>query len=354
MSEQDRTQGAGSPPVGESDAVIVGIDGSPPSRNALNWAIQEARSLGKPIRLVGAYTIPSVAAAAIDVSYVPIDDSAIRQSVTNTLKEAAAEVKAAGVPVEAVIEIGDAAGVLIEESKTGGLTVVGSRGRGGFAGRLLGTVSSALPAHSACPTVVVPAAWQAETDKAAHPTSSRPIRQDRGEIEETDPDAEAIAGLRFDGKVVVGVDSLGAESPALWKAARLAVRRGSPLHIVAVITTTVIGPEWLPSTADLERLINEGADKLVVAKQRIKDEFPDLDVTRTLFDGQPAEVLVRASDTAEVLVIGSRGRGGFAGLLLGSTSQSVLPYSQCPTMVVRVSRDADKRREEGEIPEPSL
>ena len=67
-----------------------------------------------------------------------------------------------------------------------------------------------------------------------------------------------------------------------------------------------------------------------------------------------AEVLVRASDTAEVLVIGSRGRGGFAGLLLGSTSQSVLPYSQCPTMVVRVSRDPDKRREDGEIPEPGL
>ncbi|RAG63096.1 universal stress protein, partial [Burkholderia multivorans] len=60
------------------------------------------------------------------------------------------------------------------------------------------------------------------------------------------------------------------------------------------------------------------------------------------------------SDTAEVLVIGSRGRGGFAGLLLGSTSQSVLPYSQCPTMVVRVSRDPVKRREDGEIPAPGL
>src|SRR5699024_1289128 len=163
-------------------------------------------------------------------------------------------------------------------------SVVGSRGRGGFAGRLLGTVSSAMPAHSACPTVVVPAAWEEGSDRPAHPTSSRPIRQDGREVEGHASNAAAEDRRRDDGNVV-GVDSRGAESPALWKAARLAVRRGSPLHIVAVITTTVIGPEWLPSTADLERLVNEGADKLVVAKQRLAEEFPDLDVTWTLFDG---------------------------------------------------------------------
>src|SRR5699024_8262397 len=86
----------------------------------------------------------------------------------------------------------------------------------------------------------------------------------------------------------------------------------------------------------------------------LAEEFPDLDVTWTLFDGQPAEVLVRASDTAEVLVIGSRGRGGFAGLLLGSTSQSVLPYSQCPTMVVRVTRDHGRRMQHEDPAEPGL
>src|SRR5699024_734907 len=118
--------------------------------------------------------------------------------------------------------------------------------------------------------------------------------------------------------------------------------------------TTVIGPEWLPSTADLERLVNEGADKLVVAKQRLAEEFPDLDVTWTLFDGQPAEVLVRASDTAEVLVIGSRGRGGFAGLLLGSTSRSVLPDAQCATVVVRVTRDHGRRERHEDPAEPGV
>ncbi|WP_349828281.1 universal stress protein [Brevibacterium litoralis] len=320
--------------VADPQAIVVGIDGSKASRNALGWAITEARALGRSIRLVGAYTIPSVAAATIDVSYVPIDDTSIRASVTAVLKEAAAEVKAAGVEVEAVIEIGDAAGVLVEESSQAVLTVVGSRGRGGFAGRLLGTVSSALPAHSHCPTVVVPVDWSADAERTPKNSSSRPVRDDAGTEFSLDEDAETVPGLDHSGSVVVGVDSLGKDSPALWAAAALARKRGTPLRIIAVVSTTVVGPEWLPSAGDMQRLLDEGTDKLRAAAAVVGEKFPDLTVHWTLYDGQPAEVLVRASDTAEVLVIGTRGRGGFAGLLLGSTSQSVLPYSGCPTMVV--------------------
>lgn len=324
--------------VADPQAIVVGVDGSNASRNALRFAIGEAKSLGRSIRVVGAYTVPSVAAATIDVSYVPIDDSAVRSSVTTVLKEAAAEVKAADVPVEAIIEIGDAAGVLVEESKQASLTVVGSRGKGGFAGRLLGTVSSALPAHSACPTIVVPVGWTPEGTGEARPSSSRPVRSSaEGSIERSE-ETDTVPGIDYSGQVVVGVDSLGRESPALWEAAHIAMRRNSPLHIQAVITTTVIGPEWIPSQGDLERLIQEGTDKLEAARAALVEKHPDLDVRWTLFDGQPAEVLVRASDTCDILVIGSRGRGGFAGLLLGSTSQSVLPYSAAPTMVVRVKR----------------
>ena len=324
--------------VADPQAIVVGVDGSNASRNALRFAIGEAKALGRSIRVVGAYTVPSVAAATIDVSYVPIDDSAVRSSVTTVLKEAAAEVKAADVPVEAIIEIGDAAGVLVEESKQASLTVVGSRGKGGFAGRLLGTVSSALPAHSACPTIVVPVGWTPEATGEARPSSSRPVRSSAAGPIERSEETDTVPGIDYSGQVVVGVDSLGRESPALWEAAHIAMRRNSPLHIQAVITTTVIGPEWIPSQGDLERLIQEGTEKLEAARAAIIEKHPDLDVRWTLFDGQPAEVLVRASDTCDILVIGSRGRGGFAGLLLGSTSQSVLPYSAAPTMVVRVKR----------------
>lgn len=338
MTEDANTQNPSAPDVADPEAILVGIDGSKASRNALRWAIGEAKALGRSIRLVGAYTIPSVTAATIDVSYVPIDDTAIRASVTATLKEAAAEVKAADIPVEAVIEIGDAAGVLVEESKAASLAVVGSRGRGGFAGRLLGTVSSALPAHSACPTVVIPVGWTQDGERAPKQTASRPIRHYEHGVIDTDSEMETVPGMDFSDSVVVGVDSLGKDSPALWEAASLAAQRGTPLHMVGVTITAVVGPEWLPSTGDMRRFIDESSGALIDARDALNEKHPDLTVRWTLFDGQPAEVLVRASDTADVLVIGSRGRGGFAGLLLGSTSQSVLPYAKCPTMVVRVSR----------------
>lgn len=327
------------PEVADPSAIVVGIDGSDASHNALDWAIAEAIAVKRSIRLVGAYTIPSVAAATIDVSYVPIDDTSIRAAVTQSLKDAAAKVKAAGVGVEAVIEIGDAAGVLVEETKQATLAVVGSRGRGGFAGRLLGNVSTALPAHSHCPTVVVPVSWSLDAERSAKRTSSRPLRTEVGEVESSFDDAETVAGVDFSHEVVVGIDSLGREAPALWEAAEGAARRDSALHIVGVITTTVVGPEWLPSSGDMKRFVDEGADKMELARQAVAGKYPGLETHWTLFDGQPAEALVRASDTADVLVIGSRGRGGFAGLLLGSTSQSVLPYSHCPTVVVRTHRD---------------
>lgn len=335
MSEEQMTT-----EVADPEAIIVGIDGSSASRNALTWVIDEARAQKKSIRLVGAYTVPSVASATVDVSYVPIDDSAVRATVSDSLREAASLVKDAGVEVEAIIEIGDAAGVLVEESKQGSLAVVGSRGRGGFAGRLLGTVSSALPAHSHCPTVVIPVSWSDDSDRAPEQTASRPIRNAGGDSFEETVDADTVTGPDYTGQVVVGIDSLGAESQALWEAAELADRRGSSLVLLGVITTTVVGPEWLPSTGDMKRYVDKGADKLALAAQAVREKYPDLDVSWSLYDGQPAEALVRASDTASVLVIGSRGRGGFAGLLLGSTSQSVLPYSKCPTMVVRVKRES--------------
>ncbi|GAB3050888.1 universal stress protein [Sediminivirga luteola] len=321
--------------------VLVGIDGSESSQNALDWAIQEAKERGWPIRLLSAYTIPSVAAATIDVSYVPFDDEAIRASVEETLTTAAERVRSEGVPVEAVIEVGDPASVLIEESKSACLAVVGTRGRGGIAGRLLGTVSIALPSHSACPTAVIPTDWRPGTHRSPQPSQARCVRTDEGDvaIPEDDGGLDERPGRDYSGAVVVGVDALGRESPALWTAAAYASRHNKPLAILAVMTTTVLGPEWLPSASDLERYLNECAEKLDACRYSLAERYPDLRVSWHLYEGSPSEALVRASDTADVLVVGSRGRGGFAGLLLGSTSQAVLPHSRCPTIVVRIGTE---------------
>ncbi|NYI65903.1 universal stress protein [Spelaeicoccus albus] len=302
------------------NVVLVGIDGSDTGQCALEWAIREAKSLGWPMRLVGAYSVPNVATTGIDVSYVPMDDESIRDGVRAVVDDALAKARSEGLEAEGLVEVGDAAGVLVEESKQSGLAVVGSRGKGGFAGRFLGTVSSALPAHSECPTVIVPICW-AEGRQPAAETAE-------GDDEDMD----------FTGRIVTGIDALGKTNPALWAAAESAVRKNKPLSIVGVMSLMVVGPEWLPAGIDMERYQEEAKASLGACVDALNEKYPSLDVEWELFEGSPAEMLIRASHTADQLVVGSRGRGGFAGLLLGSTSQAVLHHAKCPVMVVRVNK----------------
>lgn len=297
------------------NVVLVGIDGSDTGQCALEWAIQEAKSLGWPMRLVGAYSVPNVATTGIDVSYVPMDDESIRDGVRAVVDDALATARNEGVEAEGLVEVGDAAGVLVEESKQCGLAVVGSRGKGGFTGRFLGTVSSALPAHAACPTVIVPICWAEDAR------------------EQTDDD-----DMDFTGRIVTGIDALGQTNPALWAAAEAAARKRLPLSIVGVMSLMVVGPEWLPAGIDMERYQEEAKSSLGACVDAVAERYPSLDVEWELFEGSPAEMLIRASHTAKQLVVGSRGRGGFAGLLLGSTSQAVLHHAKCPVMVVRVNK----------------
>lgn len=300
------------------NVVLVGIDGSDTGQCALEWALKEAKALGWSMRLVGAYTVPNVATTGIDVSYVPMDDESIRDGVRAVVDDALETVRDAGIEAEGLVEVGDAAGVLVEESKQSGLAVVGSRGKGGFAGRFLGTVSSALPAHSACPTVIVPISWM----------------EGRDELETGSSDDE----MDFSGRIVTGVDALGKANPALWAAAGAADRKGLPLSVVGVMSLMVVGPEWLPAGIDMERYQDEAKASLNASVDAISEKYPSLDIEWELFEGSPAEMLIRSSYTAEMLVLGSRGRGGFTGLLLGSTSQAVLHHAKCPVMVVRVHK----------------
>ncbi|NKY39346.1 universal stress protein, partial [Cellulomonas septica] len=132
------------------DVVLVGLDGSAASLHALDWAAAEAAVRGWGLHLVCAYSLPSFTAASLDGGYAALDDTAIQQGAKAVLAEASARVSASGVPVTATVQTGDAAGVLVDMSHRVRLAVVGTRGRGGFADRLLGTVSSALPAHAYC------------------------------------------------------------------------------------------------------------------------------------------------------------------------------------------------------------
>lgn len=126
------------------ERIVVGVDGSPGAQHALAWALEEARLREADVRLLHAL-------AATPTDY-PEDGLALLSRVLETAGGAPP-----GVEVERVARFGSAVGLLVEESAEAALIVVGTRGRGGFAGLVLGSVSQQTVQHAKCPVVVVPA-----------------------------------------------------------------------------------------------------------------------------------------------------------------------------------------------------
>ena len=91
---------------------------------------------------------------------------------------------------------------------------------------------------------------------------------------------------------------------------------------------------WLPAAIDHEAVLADVAEGLKVIVDRVLGDFPGRAVRRIVLDGTGAELLTEFSTASDLIVVGSRGRGGFAGLLLGSTSQAVLHHAKCPVMVM--------------------
>ena len=296
------------------DVVLVGVDGSAASLHALDWAVAQAKTHGWGVRLVCSYSLPSFTAASLDGGYAALDDTVIQEGAKAVLAEATQRAEVAGVPVTAKVHTGDAAGVLVDLSRSVRLAVVGTRGRGGFADRLLGTVSSALPAHAYCPTVVVP------------------LREDGRAL----PDDALIAPPRPVKRIVVGVDGSPQAEHALRYAIGEAAAWGAELTAVAGVPvgamTGVLA--WLPSSVDHEQVLRDVTEGLNVVVDRALADHPGMTVRRIALDGTGAELLTEFSAATDLIVVGSRGRGGFAGLLLGSTSQAVLHHADCPVMVV--------------------
>ncbi|MBB2924137.1 universal stress protein [Cellulomonas cellasea] len=313
------------------DVVLVGVDGSAASLHALDWAAAQAQVHGRRLQVVCSYSLPSFTAASLDGGYAALDDSAIQEGARAVLAEAQARVATLGVPVTATVATGDAAGVLVEMSHDVALAVVGTRGRGGFADRLLGTVSSALPAHAFCPTVVVPLRGP---DNA------------RGAVD--DAPLEPVAPVR---RIVVGIDGSPQADLALRCAITEAKAWGAELTAVAGVPvgsgTGILA--WLPAAVDHEQVLADAAEGLNVVVDRALADHPGLTVRRHVLDGTGAELLTEFSTATDLIVVGSRGRGGFAGLLLGSTSQAVLHHAVCPVMVV-TSRCKQFAERTGEVP----
>ncbi len=269
--------------------VVVGVDGSPPSLVAAEQAAQAAVWRSRPLHLVHGYLHPlgyGVAINPYDVGLpVPSEDG------RKMLEQIAAELvdRWPGLSVEVRQVAGGPGATLVEESRRAELVVVGSRGLGGFAGLLLGSVGTQVAAHGHCPVLVV-----------------RP------------PDGP----IPTEGPVLVAVDGSEPAELAVGYGADEATRRGAELVLVHVADERDTD----------ERSAAEAL--LATAAAAARGSHPGLAVTERLVTAaKPDQALIEASATAALLVAGSRGRGGFAGLLLGSVSQALVQHARCPVLV---------------------
>lgn len=285
--------------------IVVGVDTRPESRLALRWATREAAESGLPVRITTVYQQPLTLSA-----YVPLTMD-IPDDVQTAFDEAVAYVRDRLGPDRVIATspfIASPAQVLVKESEDAELLVVGSRSRSTLASIALGSVSCAVAAHAKCPVVVV-----------------------RGSRADEAPE-----------RVVVGVDGSEHSTLALDFAFEHAARQGWTLEVVYVWEP--VGSVD-PAAWTLERATGEREALRQELKERVAPyhaKYPDVTATCHVLEGRPATVLAAQSRSADLVVVGSRGHGGIAGLLLGSVSQGLLHHAQSTVIVVRREDEADR------------
>lgn len=295
------------------DRVVVGYDGSAHSQAALAWAAAEAERRGRPLTVVHVLDYVGMIPSPMGpFSWPDVDD----ENFARTAKDGVelARKSATSIEITAVTRIGQVAGTLIDFSPGADLLVVGTRGHSEFTGTVLGSVSFTVSAYAHCPVVVV-------RGRSDLPTDGLPV--------------------------VVGVDGSLCSDEAVLYGADVAAASESPLSIVSAYRTFASTP-WggSGSSIDLESegrpnfdtVARESAQNVVLAAARIAgNAYPELIITEQSAEGPPARVLASAAEGAALLVIGSRGYGGFAGLLLGSVGHSLIHLAPCPVTILHSS-----------------
>lgn len=304
------------------DVVLVGIDGSDQARHALERALDEARAQNLSVRLIGAYPVIGVGDPGLEMRFT----EAVMKENADHLAEARQAVEQAGLPVEVVEAGGDAAKAVVEQSGEAALVVMGKRGRGGALRGRLGSVSAAVAAHAKCPVIIVPESAEGRHSERHGGSAGDFALEAEGPVKADEID--------FTGKVVVGLDALGSRNPALWKAMEYAQEHGKTLALVSVNGALSGTPSWFQDEFNQARYFHEADRKLTEISDEIAAEHPELTVEHHIFVGRPARILTNATHTADLVAVGSRGIGGFRGLLLGSVSQAVLENTAGPVMVV--------------------
>lgn len=289
-----------------SHAVVAGFDGSAGSQSALDTAVWEATRRRLPLRIVHGY-LPPVLYSPIGLTPYSAAVDAPLHTARHLVHDAARKIgsRHPDLDITTAVIAGSPAGVLVEEARNATLVVVGCRGLGGFSGLLLGSVSSQVATHATGPVMVV-----------------RPETRTRER-----------SGL----PVVVGVDGSEPGMAAVEFAFDEAAARNVALvaqYIWVTPPTNNLGPitEW---HYDPREAADEADRVLAEALAGWSEKYPDVAVRREpIHAASPAELLLEASAEASLVVVGARGRGGFAELLLGSVSRAMIHHADCPVAVI--------------------
>ncbi|MFG3014149.1 universal stress protein [Streptomyces cinerochromogenes] len=281
--------------------LVVGVDGSEPSMRATDWAADEAVLRGVPLRLVhaslweryeGTSLAQDLAEPAEQVMAEDIVRAAARRART---RHPDLEVSAEVLPEEPE-------SALVREGQYASLLVLGTRGRGGIAELLLGSVSLTVAAYAPCPVVVL---------RGSH-------------------DNQAVPGTR--GRMVVGVGDAPQESAAVRFAYEEARRRGVPLEAVRAWRCPV---REAVGESDDPYGVKSAEEKSAQTLRAVLADAPEgLELHPHTVEGPAHKVLLGASCDADLLVVGSRRSPGALGLQLGRVAHSVLHHAACPVVVV--------------------
>lgn len=301
-----------SSPEHHAGVIAVGVDGSPAALSAVRWAAQDAARRHLRLRLVHALAAPLILYPGLVAGSENLFDDLLVQA-RRLLTEAAdtARAVAPDVKVETVRRIASPASLLGDESRHVDTVAVGAHGRGGMAGLLLGSTTASLASAGHCAIAVI----------------------------RTRPDTTAPPDT---GPVVVGVDGSPASEAAIAYAFEQAAFRDAEL--VAVHAWSDLTIEASPVVYDVDAVEQEARRVLAERLAGWSDKYPDVTVRRVTTEDRPVQALLTAAADAQLLVVGCRGRGGFASLLLGSTSQSLLYHATLPIVIVRGQESARTHR----------
>ena len=283
-----------------ASTILVAVDGSPESDAAVAWAARESSIRHAPVTLMNVIA-PVLATVPMEPMFYGPEwfENSARHILEHAELELRSSLVAPHVAVSTVMGRGHPVGTVADASRDAQMLVVGSRGLGAVKSLLLGSVSNGLLHHAHCPVAVI-RAYQVD--------------------------------VRADAPVLVGIDGSETSEAATALAFDEASCRGVgliALHVWSDFGLYIADESgWHRYQREAEELLAERLDEWVT-------RHPDVDVRREVVCDEPAYRITEAARQAQLVVVGSRGRGGFAGMLLGSTSSAVARTSSVPIIVVR-------------------